>query len=196
MRVYSDRDLPLYLCVRALSRVAVLVQSVSVGWQVYALTRSPLALGIVGLVEFVPMFLLALPAGELADRLDPRKIVALASLLEAISSALLLAFVLTRQTSVAALYAIILLYGTARGFSRPAAQSLLPFLVPPEKLPSALAWVRPSLSLRSSPAPRSGASRTPSAPRSLTAVRSSAPSRAPLECSSSAAGAPRPMRRR
>ncbi|HTX06249.1 MAG TPA: MFS transporter [Steroidobacteraceae bacterium] len=140
MRVYSDRDLPLYLCVRALSRVAVLVQSVSVGWQVYALTRSPLALGIVGLVEFVPMFLLALPAGELADRLDPRKIVALASLLEAISSALLLAFVLTRQTSVAALYAIILLYGTARGFSRPAAQSLLPFLVPPEKLPSALAW--------------------------------------------------------
>ena len=123
-----------------LSRLAVLVQSVCVGWQVYDLTHSPLALGIVGLVEFVPMFLLALPAGELADRLDPRRIIMLASLLDTVASALLLAFVLTRQTSVWPLYAVILLYGTARGFSGPATRSLLPFLVPPEKLPSSLAW--------------------------------------------------------
>jgi MFS family permease len=120
--------------------MAVLVQSVCVGWQVYDLTQSPLALGIVGLVEFVPMFLLALPAGELADRFDPRRIIMLASLLEALSSGLLLGFVLTRQTSVWPLYAIILLYGAARGFSGPATRSLLPFLVPPEKLPKSLAW--------------------------------------------------------
>lgn len=123
-----------------LSRIAVLAQSVCVGWQVYDLTHSALALGIVGLVEFVPMFLLALPAGELADRFDPRRIIMLASLLEALSSGLLLAFVLTRRTSVWLLYIVILLYGTARGFSRPANQSLLPFLVPLEKLPRALAW--------------------------------------------------------
>lgn len=137
---YRDRDLPLYLCIRVLARVAVLVQSVCVGWQVYDLTQSPLALGIVGLVEFVPMFLLALPAGELADRFDPRRIITLASLLEALSSMLLLLFVLTRQTSVWPLYAVILLYGTARGFSGPATRSLLPFLVPPERLPRSLAW--------------------------------------------------------
>jgi len=118
----------------------VLVQSVSVGWQVYDLTHSPLALGIVGLVEFVPMFLLALPAGELADRFDPRRIITLSSLLEALSSGLLLVFVLTDRTSVWPLYAVILLYGTARGFSGPATRSLLPFLVPPEKLPESLAW--------------------------------------------------------
>lgn len=140
MRVYRERDLPVYLCVRALSRIAVLVQSVALGWQVYALTRSPLALGVVGLVEFVPMFLLALPAGELADRFDPRRIVALSSLIESLSSALLLTFVLTRQQAIWPLFAVILLYGTARGFSRPANQSLLPFLVPPERLPRALAW--------------------------------------------------------
>ncbi len=120
--------------------MAVLAQSVSVGWQVYDLTQSPLALGIVGLVEFVPMFLLALPAGELADRFDPRRIITLASLLEALSSGLLLLFVLTHQTSVWPLYGVILLYGAARGFSGPAARSLLPFLVPPEKLPRSLAW--------------------------------------------------------
>lgn len=138
--VYRDRDLPLYLCIRVLSRLAVLVQSVSVGWQVYDLTHSPLALGIVGLVEFVPMFLLVLPAGELADRFDPRRIITLASVLESLSSALLLTFVLAHQTSVWPLYAVILLYGTARGFSGPATRSLLPFLVPPEKLPRSLAW--------------------------------------------------------
>ena len=130
----------MYLCLRVLSRMAVLVQSVCVGWQVYDLTQSPLALGIVGLVEFVPMFLLALPAGELADRFDPRRIITLASLLEALSSALLLIFVVSRQTAVGPLYGVILLFGTARGFSGPATRSLLPFLVPPEKLPRSLAW--------------------------------------------------------
>lgn len=123
-----------------LSRLAVLAQSVSVGWQVYDLTQSPLALGIVGLVEFVPMFLLALPAGELADRFDPRRMITLASLLEALSSGLLLLFVLTHQTSIWSLYGVIVLYGMARGFSGPATRSLLPFLVPPEKLPRSLAW--------------------------------------------------------
>ncbi len=118
----------------------MLVQSVAVGWQVYALTGSPLALGIVGLVEFVPMFALALPAGELADRFDPRRLILLATLVEALASGFLLAFVLTRQTSVWPLYAVILLYGTARSVSRPASQSLLPFLVPPRQLPRAIAW--------------------------------------------------------
>lgn len=138
--VYRDRDLPLYLCSQVLARVATLVESVSVGWQVYDLTRSPLALGIVGLVEFVPMFLLALPAGELADRLDPRRILGTSRLVEAVASALLLLFVLTHQTSVWPLFGIVLLYGCARGFSGPAGRSLLPFLVPPERLPQSLAW--------------------------------------------------------
>ena len=125
----------------------MLVQSVSVGWQVYDLTHSPLALGMVGLVEFVPMFLLALPAGELADRFDPRRIITLSSLLEAVASGLLLVFVLAHGTSAWPLYAIILLYGTARGFSGPATRSLLPFLVPPEKLSRSIAWASSTLQL-------------------------------------------------
>jgi MFS family permease len=138
--VYRDHDLPLYLTAQVLARVAMLVQSVSVGWQVYDLTRSALALGIVGLVEFVPMFLLVLPAGELADRFDQRRILAVSRLAEAVSSALLLVFVLTHQTSVWPLFGIILLYGSARGFSGPAGRSLLPFLVPPERLSKSIAW--------------------------------------------------------
>jgi MFS family permease len=137
---YRDRDLSLYLCTRALARVAMLVQSVAVGWQVYDMTRSPLALGFVGLVEFAPMFLLTLPAGEMADRFDPRRILALSQLLEALSSALLLGFVLARESSALPLYGVLLLFGCARGFSGPAGRSLLPLLVPPERLPKSLAW--------------------------------------------------------
>ncbi|MGH8226820.1 MAG: MFS transporter [Steroidobacteraceae bacterium] len=137
---YPRRDLPLYLGTRTLARVAMLVQSVAVGWQVYALTSSPLALGIVGLVEFAPMFLLTLPAGELADRFDQRLILAASYGLEALSSGLLLAYSLLAPRQVWPLYGILVLFGCARGFSGPAGRSLLPFLVPPERLAQAIAW--------------------------------------------------------
>ncbi len=138
--IYRGRDLPLYLWTRVLARVAMLVQSVAVGWQVYDLTRSPLALGLVGLVEFAPMFLLTLPAGELADRFDQRRILALSLLLEAVSAGLLLAYAALHPRAIWPLYAVLALFGCARGFSGPAGRSLLPFLVPPERLAKSIAW--------------------------------------------------------
>ncbi len=138
--IYHGRDLPVYLSTRVTARIATLVQSVAVGWQVYDLTRSPLALGIVGLVEFAPMFLLTLPAGEITDRFDPRRILALSLLLEATSSGLLLAFAALHPREIWPLYAVLVLFGCARGFSGPAGRSLLPFLVPPERLAKAIAW--------------------------------------------------------
>ncbi len=138
--LYRGRDLPLYLCTRVLARVATLVQSVAVGWQVYDLVRSPLALGLVGLVEFAPMFLLTLPAGELADRFDPRRILALSLLLEAVTSGLLLLFAATHPQRIWPLYAVLVLFGCASGLAGPAGRSLAPFLVPPERLAKAIAW--------------------------------------------------------
>jgi MFS family permease len=137
---YHGRDLPLYLATRTLARITMLVQSVAVGWQVYALTHSPLSLGIVGLVEFAPMFLLTLPAGEMADRFDQRWILASSLLLEAISSGLLLGYARLEPRAIWPLYGILALFGCARGFSGPAGRSLLPFLVPTERLSRAIAW--------------------------------------------------------
>ena len=88
--VYRDRDFPIYLGSRFFYIAAMLVQSVAVGWQVYDFARTPLALGLVGLAEFVPMFLLTLPAGEISDRFDQRKVLAASLALEAFCSALLL----------------------------------------------------------------------------------------------------------
>jgi MFS family permease len=137
---YGERDFPVYLGTRFLSNVALLVQSVAVGWHVYDLERTPLALGLVGLSEFLPMFLLTLPAGEIADRFDPRKVLAASLALEALCSTLLLAVTAAHVAHVWPLYAIMVLFGCARGFSGPAVRSLLPFLVPAERLPKSIAW--------------------------------------------------------
>lgn len=114
------------------------VQSVAIGWQLYDMTRTPLALGLVGLCQFVPMFLCTLPAGELTDRFNQRRIYALAAGLEALCSALFLALTLFAGTRVFPFYLVLVLFGAARGFAGPSGSSLLPFLVTQESLPRAI----------------------------------------------------------
>jgi MFS family permease len=138
--VYRERDFRVLLASRFLTTIATQVQSVAVGWQVYEISRSPMALGFVGLAEFVPMFLLVLPAGDITDRTDQRKVLSIALIVQAISAALLLFFNFTPLHSLTPFYAVLVLFGAARGFSAPSSQSLLPFIVPPERLPKSIAW--------------------------------------------------------
>ena len=138
--LYRDRDLSIFLSCRFLSTIAMMVQSVAVGWQVYDIARDPLSLGLVGLAEFVPMVLLVLPAGDIVDRLDPRIIFAASLVGEALCGAVLFALAFAHPHHVWPFYLVIVLYGAARGFAAPSGQSLLPFLVPPETLPRAIAW--------------------------------------------------------
>ena len=62
--VYRDRDVHLFVGSRFLSTCSMQIQSVAIGWQVYDMVHTPLALGLVGLCQFAPMFLLTLPAGD------------------------------------------------------------------------------------------------------------------------------------
>src|SRR5580704_11956390 len=94
--VYRERDFRLFLGVRIISTLAVMIQSVAVGWQIYDLERTPLALAWVGLAEFVPMFLLTLPAGAVVDHTDQRKVLAVAFFIQGLSAALLMALSLAR----------------------------------------------------------------------------------------------------
>ncbi len=137
---YRARDLNVFIASRFLSTIAMMVQSVALGWQVYDIARSPMALGLVGLCEFVPMFLLTLPAGDIIDRRDPRTIFGISLVAEALCAALLFALVFVHLRAVWPLYIVLVLFGAARGFSSPSGQSLLPFLVRPEILPRAIAW--------------------------------------------------------
>jgi MFS family permease len=137
--VYRDRDFRLFLGTRVVSTLAVMIQSVAVGWQVYDMERTPLALAWVGLAEFVPMFLLTLPAGAVVDHTDQRKVLSLAFFIQAVSAALLLALSIAHVRVAWPFYAVIAVFGVARGFYGPAAQSLLAFLVPQERLAKSIA---------------------------------------------------------
>ncbi len=137
--LYRHRDFAFFLTGRFLGTAAMQVQSVAIGWQIYDMERTPLALGLVGLCQFVPMFLLTLPAGEISDRFDQRKVFAVALLMLGICSALFLAMSIAHIGNAMAYYAILVLFGAARGFSGPAGSSLLAFLVPQERLARGIA---------------------------------------------------------
>lgn len=137
--VYRTRDFTFFVSARFLATVAMQVQSLAIGWQIYNIENSAFALGLVGLCQFAPMFLLTLPAGEVTDRFDQRRVLAAAYAAEAVCGVLFVLLSLFDPKNSVAFFGVLVLFGAARGFSGPAGQSLLPFLVSPEKLPRAIA---------------------------------------------------------
>ncbi len=115
--------------------------TVIIGLQIYHLTRSPLALGILGLIEAIPALSLSLFGGYTADRFDRRKILLLTKSIS-IGCALWLSFVsLYAQPNVLLLYAAIFLAGLARGFSDPATTAFEAQVVPKELTVTAGSWI-------------------------------------------------------
>lgn len=112
---------------------------VALGWELYERTHSALALGLVGLVTAIPVVLLALPAGHLADRMDRKKIVIGAQVVFILMSLSL--SVLSRfQGPVVLMFAILLVRGVAQAYNNPARSALLPRLVPAEVFGNAVTW--------------------------------------------------------
>jgi MFS family permease len=129
----------LYQLARFSIVLALEMQSVAVGWQVYEITKRPLDLGLVGLAQFLPGFVLFLPSGHAADRFDRRKVLLWCYGGFALCSALLLT-VTFRAPSVRLIYAVLVLLGAVRSLNWPASRALLPQLVPEEHFPNAVAW--------------------------------------------------------
>jgi MFS family permease len=125
---------------RVLSVLASEMQAVAVGWQIYGLTHRPLDLGLVGLAQFAPGIVLFLIAGHTADRVPRKRILQTCMGGYALVSSLLFTFTTRGLTSVYPIYLVLLLNGTARAFSMPASQALLPTLVAEEHFPLAVAW--------------------------------------------------------
>jgi MFS family permease len=129
-----------YWAARFLAFVAIMMQSVAIGWQIYDITRDPLSLGLVGLAAFTPAIGLALVTGHVADRVDRRRILVVTYATELAAALLLLALAEAGNVQAWPIYGAIVLYGTARAFAMPAGQALLPNLVPPEHFANAVAW--------------------------------------------------------
>ena len=112
---------------------------VAIGWQVYAVHNDPLDLGLVGLAMFIPLPLLALPAGHLADRFPRRTVLALAIALDAAVALGLLAVARSGADSTWPFFALAFCTGVATAFGAPAGRAMIPSLVPRELLEQALA---------------------------------------------------------
>jgi len=113
--------------------------SVAVGWQIYAITGRALDLGLIGLAQFIPSVLLALPAGHVADQFERRRIVLLGQVVECAAIALLAGLTLAGVVHEASILALVFVIGVAKAFEFPAMQSMLPALVPAPILPRAMA---------------------------------------------------------
>jgi len=143
----KERD---YLCFwtsRWTGSFAAQIQSVAMGWQMYALARlthtvqeSAFLVGMIGLAAFIPVFLLTLPAGETADRYDRKKVL-LICLTGEIATVLTLAIASWKGwASVPMLLGVGFVFGASRAFFAPANTALGPMLVPRPLLPRAIAW--------------------------------------------------------
>ncbi len=140
MQVLRLRDFRFYLTARFFAALSQQMLAVAVGWYLYDLTGDALALGYAGLAVFVPIAILTLPGGDVADRFDRRLILCAAHVLLAACAGALAWLAWTRTPGTAAFYAVLALTGTARAFSAPAVTSLAPFLVPRQDFAQAVAW--------------------------------------------------------
>ncbi len=113
--------------------------AVAVGWQVYAIHQNAFDLGLIGLAEFVPLPLLALPAGQVADRLPRVRLFAASILAEAAIAGLLLVVTIRGATQLWPFVTLAALTGVTQAFGAPAGRSLTPEIVPVDLLAGALA---------------------------------------------------------
>jgi MFS family permease len=133
------RDFRLLIGGRSIAQVGEMMVSVAVGWELYERTNDELALGLVGLVQVIPVLLLSLPGGYAADRYD-RRWVTLISQLVLIVCSLGLAAVSFTQGPLWLLYLILALIGASRAFNNPAEGALTPQVVPKEYYFNAVSW--------------------------------------------------------
>ncbi|MDR6631664.1 MFS family permease [Phyllobacterium sp. 1468] len=129
-----------YWLARFFGSFAIQIISVSVGWQIYDLTRDPFYLGIVGLVQFAPSLLLVLITGAASDRFGRRLIMGLSLCVEVICAALLLLLTITHLFTPALVFIILAGFGVGRAFLGPASSSLVVNLVPAETFSNAVSW--------------------------------------------------------
>jgi MFS family permease len=127
----------------ATQTLATMMQGVAVGWQLYQVTRDPLALGIVGLAEALPFIAFALPAGHLADRVDRRRLSLSALAVLVVCSLTLFGLTelgLVRATSAWVVYAVIFVSGIARSYLQPTRTAFAADLVPRELFANSITW--------------------------------------------------------
>ncbi len=143
----AHRDFVFFWLSRWTAVLAVQIESVTLGWQIYEIARQTMdikrgafVISLIGLVSFIPVLLLALPAGETADRYDRKRILLFCYAGEIFTAVLLACAALFHFASIPLLLGVAVLFGASRAFFAPANTALGPMLVPRALLPRAIAW--------------------------------------------------------
>jgi MFS family permease len=137
--LYKVASFRLLFITRVASTTAFQMVGVIVGWHIYELTNSALHLGLIGLAQFLPQFLLMLPAGQIADRLNRRAVLWWCYGIAFLSAAGLMWVAAQDRPVLAAIYGFVALNMAARTFEQPVMQALLPVMVPRAVLGRAIA---------------------------------------------------------
>ncbi|MGC8495285.1 MAG: MFS transporter [Syntrophobacteraceae bacterium] len=137
--LFAHRPFVFFWLARVFSAVSLQVSMVAVGWQVYALTGSAFKLGMVGLAQFLPMVVLSVAAGNLADRWDRRKIVRACQAVMGCAVGGLAVRHFRGALDTAEIYSVVAILGASRSFEHPTMSALLPKLVGESLLPRAAA---------------------------------------------------------
>jgi MFS family permease len=137
---FSYRAFTMFWIGRIVSILSFQMLVVAIGWQLYTLTGSALDLGLLGIAQFVPMFLLTPLVGHVADRYDNRLILLICQLGEACAAGILALGTVFGFVDPLVIYVIMALVGAGRAFEIPTMVSIIPALVPRPVVPSATAW--------------------------------------------------------
>ena len=136
---FRFRDFRLLVAGRFVAQVGEMMVSVSVGWELYERTGDPFALGLIGLVQVIPVMLLSLPGGYMADRYDRKRITLITQLILVVASLVLAALSFT-EGALPLIYLTLAVIGAARAFNNPAEAALTPQILPREHYFNAVAW--------------------------------------------------------
>lgn len=140
LSAFTHRSFVLYWLSRFCATFAVQVIAVSVAWQVYDLTRNPLDLGILGMVQFLPMLLLVFITGSAADRFGHGKVMTISVVVEVACAAAILLFAWLGLNSPLPIFITLTVLAIARAFFGPASQSLVVHMVPKHDFANAIGW--------------------------------------------------------
>ena len=138
-QVLRQRDFGFFWLSLLFSAVGSQIATVALAWQVYEITNSPFQLGLTGLLRALPVMILSLPGGVLADRMDRRSLLIITQSLAALLALALALLTSTGQIRVWHIYAVTFLSGAVGIFDAPARTAMIPALVSEEQLASAYA---------------------------------------------------------
>src|SRR5207247_1875293 len=136
--VLRNRNYALFIGGQLISSAGTQMQIVAVSWQVYQLTHSPVALGVIGLLQAIPRMLLAMVGGVFADSFDRRKLLIIIDVILAAASAVLATCTILQVINLYIIYGVVLIAACVSAFEFPARQAMVPSLVPRHQMPNAL----------------------------------------------------------